>query len=591
MAIRPAILGTAAMPTNTPAQYKAGQVLVKQNDIKSDARVIDEREHEAYHLDTAASVEFARNDRADVVLDETQRAAVQMFRTNQYACLVGYAGTGKTTSMKNVLAAMRDDVGTLDWGAFRTAGEAPNLDRRPSIALCCFTNVAAKNLASKLDPDWAPHCMSIHSLLCYRPVRQDYLNENGREVTIFEPAYNATNRLPVRAIFIDETGIVSKTLWDALYAACTPETRIYFLGDLAQLPAIQGVSPLPFAMKKWPSIELKKIYRQQGDSEIVPNLTRIRSGLFPQHHDNDFRCGQMETLAKGDRAAQEYVKKYIGALFQRGIWNPMRDVILTPLNGGALGQEHWNTQFRFIFNPPKRDEKGKLLNPPILINTATGPIHLSVGDKVMATDNGGRTSREVRFSNGSIGIVVGIEPNPDYRGIITNFDHDAEYDMMDLFDLANTLDDEKAAAADITLRHADEEADDDVKRRAASHIVYVQELATGDMYTLSRSSEISTLQHAYAATAHKFQGSQAANVLVLCHSSMQFGLNREWLYTACSRAQKKVFLLHDPDALTRAVTNVQLKGSTTDEKVDRLLAHYQKNKGWAIPFIPENHKL
>ena len=562
-------------------------VIFHQSSITKGAGEIEAREAASYKLADAETLNITRSERDSVNLDEIQTAALDMLEAEQFACLAGYAGTGKTTIMKNAVARFAKFVNQIDWGAFRTAGDAPSHIKRPAIALCCFTNVAAKNLASKLPEEWSKHCMSIHSMLCYRPVRQGHLNDNGNEVTIFEPAYNAQNRLPLDAIFIDEAGIVSRTLWDAIMAACGPNTRIYLLGDLAQLPAIQGVSPMPFAMQQWPTVELTRIYRQQGDSEIVPNLSRIRKGLFPVHHDNDFRCGALETLPKGATAAQSHVKNYIGALFARGIWNPMRDIILTPLNGGPLGQEHWNTQFRFFFNPVRKDDKGKPINPIILIQTAVGPIHLSIGDKVMATDNGGRTATEARFNNGSIGIVTAITPNPDFKGVSFDFSDEGLVDM-DLFSMAQAMDDQTSAAAEIALDADD--ADDDVKRRAASHIVTVQELATGDTYYLSRSAEVATLQHAYAATTHKFQGSQAQNVLVICHSSMPFGLNRETIYTGCSRGQKKVFLLSDNDGLTRAITNAILKGANTQEKVTRLIEHYKKNKGWAIPNIPAARK-
>jgi ATP-dependent exoDNAse (exonuclease V) alpha subunit len=581
------------MSTIKPLQFGGGAVstvnggrgvIFKQASIRQGASEIEEREAQSYALGDTALLDIVRSERKGVTLDENQLGAIDMLVQNQFACLAGYAGTGKTTIMKQALEKFSQFSRTIDWGAFRTAGERPDQNKRPAIALCCFTNVAARNLASKLPEEWAAHCMSIHSMLCYRPVRQGHLNANGNEVTLFEPAYNAQNRVPLDAIFIDEAGIVSRTLWQAIMEAIGPSTRIYLLGDLAQLPAIQGVSPMPFAMKAWPTVELTKIYRQEGDSEIVPNLTRIRKGLFPVHHDNDFRCGPMETLPKGAQAAQGYIKNYIGALFARGIWNPMRDIILTPLNNGPLGQDHWNTQFRFFFNPVRKDGNGKAINPIILIQTAVGPIHLSLGDKVMATDNGGRTATEIRFNNGSIGIITAITPNPEFKGVSFDFSDDGLVDM-DLFSMTQALDDQTSAVAEAALDLDD--ADDDVKRRAASHIVTVKELATGDLYHLSRSAEVGTLQHAYAATTHKFQGSQAQNVLVICHTSMPFGLNRETIYTGCSRGQKKVFLLHDTDGLTRAVTNAMLKGSNTQEKVDRLIEHYKKNKGWAVPTIPE----
>jgi ATP-dependent exoDNAse (exonuclease V) alpha subunit len=260
-----------------------------------------------------------------------------------------------------------------------------------------------------------------------------------------------------------------------------------------------------------------------------------------------------------------------------------------------LGQEHWNEVLRIPFNPKQYDAAGKATNPFITIKTATGSITLSVGDKVMATDNGGRRATEARFNNGSIGTIIGIKPNENYNGDMTGAGElltSEDMDMQDMWDVLSMAEaQEHATDGDLDLHHDAVDEPAEKKLRQASHIVTVIEQSTGTIYELSRSAEISTLQHAYAVTCNKFQGSQARNVIVICHSSMPALLTREWLYTACSRAQKAVFLLHDTEGLRKTIDRVQLPGQNAFEKADRLIDKYKETKGWAVPRMPEPHKL
>ena len=608
---------STAAPLKGPQVTQSSATATNRNDLRrtfiqrgaaGTAAIIEARESQTYAADgSAEALDFTQQQRAEVVFDADQLAAMRMLETEQFAIIAGYAGTGKTTLMKGALETWKEQVSSIDWDGYRSVGMHPTFRRRPAIALCTFTNVAAKNLASKLPEEWSEHCMSIHSMLAFRPV--DFELSNGETSMRFEPAYCASNKLPLDILVVDEMGIVSTPLWHQILDACQPTTRVYFLGDLAQLPAMHGASPMPFAMRKWPTAVLDKIYRQKEGGRIIENLTHIRRGLPPIHAPNEFRCEDSNFDAAGKELSKEVLPRhvlnarekiggYISSLFRLGFWDPRQDMIITPTNAGMLGQLEWNGIFKLAFNPKQYDAKGKELNPAVLIQTAVGTITLALGDKVMATTNGGRTARENRFTNGSIGIVIGIRPNEKYNGDMTGLGeiHGAQDAYM--ADMVDEMEAASAAAAEDREDDADEEAlhlienaDEDRKVRQASHIVTVIEQSTGDKYELSRGVEVATLTHAYAVTANKFQGSQARNVLVICHGCMPFGLNREWLYTACSRAQKKVFLLNEPAALTRAIENTQLPGRNAFEKADLLIAKYQKLKEWAIPRLPAARKV
>lgn len=69
-------------------------------------------------------------------------------------------------------------------------------------------------------------------------------------------------------------------------------------------------------------------------------------------------------------------------------------------------------------------------------------------------------------------------------------------------------------------------------------------------FTLEQSNQ---LQHAYALTVHRSQGSEFPWVVVVCHSTHSFILSRHLLYTAITRAKKGVILVGDQKGLGRAL--------------------------------------
>jgi len=69
---------------------------------------------------------------------------------------------------------------------------------------------------------------------------------------------------------------------------------------------------------------------------------------------------------------------------------------------------------------------------------------------------------------------------------------------------------------------------------------------------LVQDDQILNVQLAYALTAHKAQGSEFPCVVVLCHKS-HFFADRNWLYTAVTRASKYCILVGDRWGLSNAV--------------------------------------
>lgn len=74
------------------------------------------------------------------------------------------------------------------------------------------------------------------------------------------------------------------------------------------------------------------------------------------------------------------------------------------------------------------------------------------------------------------------------------------------------------------------------------------------------------LQLSYATTIHKAQGSQWPNVIVVCHSAHSFMLTRQLLYTAVTRAQKRLVICGDEEGIKRALRTNRVQDRQTGLK-------------------------
>lgn len=83
----------------------------------------------------------------------------------------------------------------------------------------------------------------------------------------------------------------------------------------------------------------------------------------------------------------------------------------------------------------------------------------------------------------------------------------------------------------------------------------------GSGQRLIKDDQVLHLQLAYALTAHKAQGSEFPCVVVLCHKSHYFA-DRNWLYTAVTRASRHCILMGDRWGLRNAVK----KNNTTKRR-------------------------
>lgn len=532
----------------------------------------------------------------DFPFDDSQLTAIYGVVQEQYACLMGAAGTGKTTSTKKIVDLLQDGLDEVDMTNYwkkkqdgvddDDSYDAP-ASTIPSIALCAFTGRAAQQVKGNFPTDWHGNIMTIHRMLGFYPeFYEDFdpATGNMKKTMRFVPSYTADNRMPWDIIVIDEAGMVGLDLWHQLYAAMKPGCRIIMIGDINQLPPTHGKSVFGFAMTRWPTWELTHVHRQQGaNNSIVDNAHRILKGLkvisdSPTNLKLKDMATAKETLnfmlkdkewrfitVEVDEAsikAGAYIRQALNLLKGAKFYDPNRDAVITAINGYdtgqtgfGLGQDTMNRELSMLLNPD---------NPRYIIDGGRERRNFAVGDKVMATVN----DWESGITNGMTGVVTAIVEHGEYAGDTRAFGRadavQAYIDEHDENEETPSLEDFNLESYDVGTKEKEERG-----RGPASHILTIQ-FGEGDAafdMTFSTQSEVASIQLAYVVTCHKMQGGEAPIVFVILHQSHKRMLNREWFYTAVTRGSQRVVVLMTRDGHGSALGKQNIKGKNLAEKI------------------------
>lgn len=568
---------------------------VLQGEIGSEDNISDEQEK----LDRLIDDDFP--------FDETQLAAVHGMVTHQFATMVGEAGTGKTTVLKKLVDLLKTGVASVDLSGYWQRGDPKDDDDYerptnliPSIAMVSFTGRASQMVKKNFPRSWHPNIMTIHRMLGFYP---EFYEDSDVQGTIvnkkrFVPAYNSANKVPWKIIIIDEAGMLGLELWHQLLAACPSDTRIYMIGDIRQLPPTHGKSILGFALSKWPVYALTHVHRQKGvNNSIVDNAHRMMNGVMPVC---DSQVLASEEFPKGlefvtpegttkalkwlatnqewrflniridenPHKAQQRIRQVMKLLFDKtDLYDPNRDIIITPTNGFeptapgyVLGQMPLNQGLVSLLNAGATR---------YWIDGGRERPNFALGDKVMATVN----DYEAGITNGMTGIIEEINENGGYSGNALRFgtvddvanylescDSDEDDDDFDLSDMVQ-------GARDALAARGDEKEKRD--SGPASHTVVVR-FGEGDhSFTVdfSSKSQVASLMLAYAATCHKMQGGEAPLVFVIVHGTQKRPLNREWIYTAGTRASGRCVFLSTRQGMGVALSKKAIEGKTLEDKI------------------------
>lgn len=518
-----------------------------------------------------------------------QLNAIQYGMYRKSFCLIGAAGTGKTTTLKGLLKELMEanKCPPLEAGTKHLSAASPG------IVLVSYTRRAVRNIAKQMPEDLKPHCLTIHKLIEFEPevYEKEMFDEYGisigmRNTMRFAPQRTRFNPLPrnLTTIVIDEASMVSIELFDLLCEALPNPRNVQFivLGDLNQLPPVYGQAILGKMLLEKPIIELTQVYRQALESPIISLALAVKNENFKTFNE-DCNNGTFAIIGNGKQAkidarnmlekitieregrgkvtlhpwkkkweqddALTAIKGQINAWITSGEYKPDEDLILCPWNQ-SFGTDELNKSIA--------NKLGRLRNADVYeIIAGYNKYYFAVGDKLMID------KQEA--------LILKIERNPKYAGKRPG-PHSPFLDRWGCYQKTVTAEDD-----DIDMSDADIDAllesmtVADERTTEASHIVRVKMLDSDEEVSISKSAVINGSSFGYAITVHKAQGSECRKVFFIthyCHSAM---LMRELVYTAITRAAEELYIIMSPEMLNTAAKRPRIKGNTLAAK----LAWYQ----------------
>ena len=606
----------AANKENPEVQAQAMAVeAAKQAQAKIQAEIAAVRQAE---LEKAAKIAQAQQDvtalqvnKLGVTLDmlnEKQRAAVEMEAQGISFCVTGAAGTGKTT-IQRMIVRQALEAGRIS-KLSGVGGHKYLIEGGYSVLIVSYTNVATNNIRSTLPAELAAHCMTIHKALQYAPEEMtvEVVDEHGRETgeekstMRFVPTYGAepttdggsglglNNMLPhFDLVIVEEAGTVPVYLYKTLRSALPrPEdTRWIFLGDIEQLEPAFGDGILPYMMIALPYVRLTEVYRNVG--LVTKFAHRILTGrdipdseILGWNKSDDSGTLSFRQFKKVG-TTPEQATATIGLFFQReaqeGRYNPDNTMILLP----------WNKHLGSI-------EIGKYVAQGFQMQDWKVVHEIRAGRSILHVCEGDRV-----FINKTYYEIAKIVPNKSYMGtrprppsrLMDRWGRmisgapawvlALEQDWLSQYGLSDAEDSELDIDGDLDILEMDEQ---DLKesRTKASHTIMCRrvntlnntdETAAAELVSFGGVGDLNQLQFSYALTVHKAQGSEWENVYVVMHVSHAVTLKREWFYTGCTRARRNLTVMFDGQAsagptrstLKAAVVKQGIPGATLDQKL------------------------
>ena len=296
------------------------------------------------------------------------------------------------------------------------------------------------------------------------------------------------------ALVLDECSMVDITLMSSLLKALKPGCRLVLVGDADQLPSVGPGNVFSDIIRSQtvPTVRLTEIFRQKGDSRIVRNAHMINRGEHPDFEANTGDFFRLRRL-KGSTAVETIVELCARRLPENMKIPSASIQVLSPTRKGETGTLNLNKRLQAALNPPSESKKEKLF----------GEVVFRVGDRVIQTKNNYDTIWKTKGGVSGAGVYNGD------IGTITQIDPITETLTVDFED----------------------------------------KLAT---YSFEMLNE---LEHAWALTVHKSQGSEYRAVVLALSGDVQMLLTRGVLYTAVTRAKELLIMVGDDNIAHRMIDN------------------------------------
>lgn len=307
-----------------------------------------------------------------------QRDGIRLGVENTVCMITGGAGTGKSSLVAGILAALNG---------------------------CSFVQTALSGkAAARLEETTGQPGSTIHRLLGFDP-------DSGF-------AHNENNPLDADIVILDEISLVGGEIFLSLLRAIPTGAKLIILGDMGQLEAIgcMNVAHDLLSSPAIPAVELTRIHRQAQKSGIKLAAAQVRAYRSPVNRNfegtatigdlRDMHFILYEDSARiMDATIRHFRDRFASPLVSK---NAMNIQVLSPLRDrGELSVNRLNQALQAIVNPQAQRQGMR-------VHTGRGDefFVLAPGDKVMCIRNNynlkNAAGRTTFVFNGWAGVVKGI---------------------------------------------------------------------------------------------------------------------------------------------------------------------------------------
>lgn len=335
-------------------------------------------------------------------LGHEQLKAVEMVNSGvNILFLVGYAGTGKSTTSKTILELLNTRYETKE------------------IITCALSGIASQRISDTTGYESA----TIQSLLI---------------------KHEKSDKFPYSVILIDEASMINSSLFARLMGKISRKAIIIIVGDDAQLPPIGAGNVLSDALslELGPTVKLTQIYRQSEEQAITLIANEIRKGVVPEYRakyddfefvdvsienyymlKNQLSTEELKNLREqnSQNIVSEILHRVLASMEKARYRLKNKQIkeylnyfqVITPMKGGILGSTNLNKVLQEYFNP----------NPSKCVKR--GGLEFRLMDKVVHTKNEnmtswsaegyklGEESNQRRIFNGMSGLLFKIEEDDE----------------------------------------------------------------------------------------------------------------------------------------------------------------------------------
>jgi exodeoxyribonuclease V len=428
--------------------------------------------------------------------EEAKNKILEWYQTcratgKQTFTLAGYAGTGKTFLINNIIESL---------------GLKPN-----EVGFGTPTGKAASVLIQR-----GTEAMTIHRMI-YNAVDEEYEETiSGKVLTSHRIKFVKKDSIPdYRLIVLDEISMVDEKMMKDLLSFGIP---ILCTGDPGQLPPIQGKNPLI----ENPDYYLTDIVRQSADNPIIRLATMARNKQYISYGnygsvlvlDKRFITDeQMKTLLlKADQVicGTNATKNYLNNTIRK-------------MSGIDVLEDKYPVEGDKVICTVNNWEK--YLDENEIFNLVNGTIGYVKEFKLLDDKNNmGMISFEPDFLEGQITQELLID-----SGVFIN----SEF-SFDMHQRAYVLPDGKYGLKKMLERKKENESFESFRDRLKEYIV--------NSRSSLKEEQINRFEYGYAISCHKSQGSEFDKV-VLFNEGYMFEESEKWLYTGITRAKKKLVII------------------------------------------------